>query len=587
MNLRSSLSSKWPEGVPDEIIGFNKPLFSILDNSAREFPEAVYTMFQGASRNFRQVRDTADRISNFLVSEGLVKGDRVAVFLPNIPHYPAIFFGILKAGCVCVTCNPLYKAAELNLQLKDSGAKAVFVMDHPGFYQTALDSIKQTNVRTVVICGIKSYLPVIKGIMGSLLGKIPKAEGHENGHFIFESIVKAFSPDPPKIEINPVKDYALILYTGGTTGIPKGAALTHANLMSNVMSMEEWIRIPETTGGPPIKLRKGGEHTFLGVLPWYHAFGLTLCMLTSCITSSRLVCVPDPRAGRPPFSDVLKSIRKYNITIVIAVPTIYNALVNQPLTKKLDLSSIRACGSGAAPMPAELIRKFEAMTGCIIFEGYGLTETSPVVTANPTNIEQRKIGSVGLPLPGVEIKIIDLADEMKDLSEGEDGEIAVSGPQIMAGYWNKKEENDLVFRDISGKRFFLTGDIGHLDQDGFLVITDRKKDMIVVGGFNVYPADVEGVLYSHPKISQAAVIGVPDKECGELVKAFVQLKPGTDVTAEEIIDFCKENMAAYKRPRIIEFRESLPTSPVGKVLRRVLKDEERDMRNQSSQQGLH
>lgn len=574
MNSKSSLPARWPEGVPPTIKGFNKPLFSILDDSAEKYPEAVYTIFKGSSRSYRQVRETADRVANFLFSRGLVKGDSVAVFLPNLPHYPAIFFGIVKAGCVCVTCNPMYKAHELNLQLKDSGAKAVFVMDHPDFYRTALDAMKQTDVKTVVICNIKSCLPFITGVLGSLLGKIPVAERHEPGHLMFDNIIESFSPDPPGIDIDPMKDNALILYTGGTTGTPKGAALTHANLMSNIMTMEEWIRIPESANGPPLKLRKGGAHTFLGVLPWYHAFGLTLCMLTSCITSSRLVCIPDPRAGRPPFSDVLRSIQKYNITIVIAVPTIYTALVNHPLTKTLDLSCVKACGSGAAPLPVELVRRFEAITGAVIFEGYGLTETSPVVACNPTNIEQRKTGSVGLPLPGVEIKIIGMGGEMRELPQGEDGEIAVSGPQVMAGYWNKKDENNSVFTNIGGRRFFLTGDIGHIDEDGFLVITDRKKDIILVGGFNVYPADVEEVLYSHPKINQAAVIGLPDRESGEMVKAFVQLKAGEEATEEEIMEFCKKSMAGYKRPRKIEFRDGLPTSVVGKVLRRVLREEE-------------
>ena len=298
-------------------------------------------------------------------------------------------------------------------------------------------------------------------------------------------------------------------------------------------------------------------------------------MLCCVKTASRLVCIPDPRAGKPPFTDVLKSIEKYKVTLVIAVPTIYTAMINHPLTDKFDLSSIQGCGSGGAPIPVEVIKQFEAKTGAVIFEGYGLTETSPVITINPTDTETRKIGAVGLPLPNTDIKIVDLDTGSKELAQGEDGEIAVSGPEVMLGYWNNPEANDAVFREIEGKRFFLTGDIGHLDEHGFVVITDRKKDLILVGGFNAYPREIEEVLYTHPKIAQAAVVGIPDPKSGEAVKAFVQLKPGVEATEQEIIAFCKEKLAGYKRPRSIEFRDELPTSVVGKVLRRVLRDEER------------
>jgi len=565
---------KWPEGVSYEVSGYEKPLFSILDDSARDYPNATYTIFQGAMRSFAQVKETAHRIAHFLASRGIEKGDRAAIFLPNIPQYPEIFFGILKAGGVCVTCNPMYKASELNFQLKDSGTKAVFVMDHPLFYPTALQALEGTEVKTVVICNVKSYLPKLKGFVGSLLGKVPKAERHEPGHFMFDEIVKSSPPVAPELKINPLDDGAVILYTGGTTGVPKGASLSHANLMSNVMTTQEWVRVAIEPGGKREQLEKGGVHTYLGVLPWYHSFGLTLVMLCSCDTASRLICIPDPRAGKPPFADVLRAIEKYKATIVVAVPTIYSAVVNHPLRDQFDLTSIVGCGSGAAPLPVEVIKQFEKKTGAVIFEGYGLTETSPVVTINPTNLEQRKIGSVGLPFPNTDVKIVDLDTGLKELPQGEDGEIALSGPQIMLGYWNKPEANQAVFRDIEGKRFFLSGDIGHVDEEGFLVITDRKKDMIIVGGFNAYPKEIEEVLYTHPKVALAAVVGVPDPHTGEAVKAFIQLKPGAEATEEEFFDFCKDTMAGYKRPKSVEFRESLPVSVVGKVLRRVLREEE-------------
>lgn len=564
--------SRWPNGVPYEIDGYEKPLFSILDEAARDYPNSTYTIFNDFRRTFAQVKDTADRVAHFLVSRGIRPKDRVAIFLPNLPHYPEIFFGILKAGAVCVTCNPLYRAEELNFQLRDSGAKAVFVMDHPEFYATAVKAIIGSDVESVVICNVKSYLPRIKGFLGSLLGKIPKADHHQPGHLLYDEVVRSARPDPPKLWIDAIHEAALVLYTGGTTGVPKGACLSHANLLSNVLSTEQWVRLPQESG-PPQMLEKGGAHTYLGVLPWYHSFGLTLCMLMSCKNASRLVCIPDPRAGKPPFTEVLKAIERYKVTIMVGVPTIYSAFVNHPLLDRFDLSSIVGCGSGAAPLPVEVIRQFEEKTGSIIFEGYGLTETSPVITLNPTDPDNRKIGSVGMPYLSVDIKILDLETGMQELPQGQDGEIAASGPQIMLGYWNKPEANQEVFREIDGRRYFLTGDIGHFDEDGFLVITDRKKDMIIVGGFNAYPKEIEEVLYAHPKVALAAVVGVPDPHTGEAVKAFIQLKPGETATEEEFLEFCKDHLSGYKRPRSIEFRESLPTSVVGKVLRRVLRDE--------------
>ena len=564
----------WPDGVPYDVRDYEKPLFSILDDAARDYPNQTYTIFAGATRTFAQVKETADRIAYFLASRSIKKGDPVAIFLPNLPHYPPTFLGILKAGGVCVTCNPRYSDSELNFQLKNSRAKAVFVMDHPTFYPTALRALKGTDVHTVVICNAKSYLPRLKGLLGSILGKIPKADHHEPDHFMFDDAVRSSRPEPPAITINSTEDPALILYTGGTTGVPKGAVLTNANIFSNVRNAEEWVRLRKNPEDPLKRIEKGGKHTYLGVLPWYHSFGLSLVMLSSCMNASRLVCIPDPRAGKPPFTDVLKQIETYKATLIIAVPTIYSAMLNHPLIDKFDLTSIMACGSGAAPLPVEVIKRFEEKIGSIIFEGYGLTETSPILTINPTNKEQRKIGSVGLPTPGTDIKIVDLETGLREMPQGEDGEIAACGPQVMKGYWQNPESNKTVFQEIEGRSYFLTGDIGHIDKDGFLFITDRKKDLVLVGGFNVYPKEIEEILYTHPKVAMAAVIGVPDPHTGEALKAFVQLKPGVKATEEEILEFCKASVAGYKRPHKIEFRDSLPTSIVGKVLRRILRDEE-------------
>jgi len=565
----------WPEGVAREISGYEKPLFSVLDETAKEYPNEVYTIFNDATRTYAQVKDTADRIASFLVSRGIQKGDRVAIFLPNLPHYPAIFFGILKAGAVCVTCNPLYTPNELNYQLNDAGAKVVFCMDHPQFYPTAVEAVQGTGVESVVICSVKSYLPKVKAILGGLLGKIPKAAKYEPGHLFFDDVVAAAKAEPPAVDINPTEDLALIIYTGGTTGVPKGAALVHTNFTYNLAVLAEWGRFVHQPGAAPELMRRGGFHTYLGVLPWYHSFGMTVAMMSACASGSKLICVPDPRAGDPPFTEVLKIVQKNKPTIMPAVPTIFVAFANHAHLDDYDLTSLVGCFSGGAPLPPEVCKRFEEKTGAVIFEGYGLSETAPVATSNPTNTQQRKIGSIGFPVPGTDVKILDIEDATQEMPAGEDGEIAICGPQVMQGYWGKPEEDAKVFTEIDGQRYFLTGDIGHADEDGYLLITDRKKDMIIVGGFNVYPRDVEDILFQHPKVGLAAVVGVPDDKSGETVKAYVQLKPGETAAEEEILEFCKENMAGYKRPKAVEFRDELPVSNVGKVLRRVLRDEDR------------
>ena len=567
-------TEKWPSHVPREIKGFQKPAYTILDDPADNYPEQIFTIFNGGTRTYSQVRDTANRVAAFLAADGIEKGDRVAIFLPNIAHYPAVYFGILKAGAICVTCNPLYTASELNYQLKDSGARTIFCMDHPQFYPTTVDAIKDTDVETVVICNIKSSLPPVKRFLGGVLGKIPHAEQYDPSHHFFDDVVAAASPDPPDVEIDPEKDIATIIYTGGTTGVPKGAALTHANIVFNVNALDQWMQIPEEPGAAPQKVKRGGAHCFLGVLPMYHSFGCNIVMHMASFTGSRLVCIPDPRAGDPPFTDVLKAVEKNRVTIIAAVPTIFVAFTNHPLRDKFDMSSVVACGSGGAPLPVEVAKKFEDCTGSTIFECYGLSETAPLATANPSDREMRKFGSVGFPVSNTDVKILDIVTGTEELPQGEDGEIAICGPQVMDGYWNRPDANEEVFREIDGRRYFLTGDVGHIDSEGYILITDRKKDMIIVGGFNCYPREVEEVLYEHPKVALAAVIGVPDAHSGEKVKAFVQLAPGEAAEEQEILDFCKEKLTGYKRPRSIEFREALPTSLIGKVLRRVLRDEE-------------
>lgn len=565
----------WPEGVSHTVTqDYHFPVFQFLDDSASSYPDKVFTVFNGAFKTFAQVKDTADRIAFFLSQKGISKGDKVAIFLPNLPQFPEILFGILKAGAVAVNCNPVYTPAELKLQLRDSQSKMVFCMDHPQFYPNTVKAIEGTGVKDVIICNIKSYLPKFKAFLGGLLGKIPKASSHEPGHIMFDQMVAQSRPEPPRVEINPEKDTAVMLYTGGTTGVPKGAELTHTNFTYDVSALLEYLRLSHGEGKPAEACYMGGFHTFLGVLPWYHSFGITVALLSAVVSGSRLVCIPDPRAGTPPFTEVLKAVQTYKPTIMPAVPTIFVAFTNHPLVEQYDLSSLMGCFSGGAPLPPEVCRQFEEKTGAVIFEGYGLTETTPVISSNPTNRKTRKIGSIGFPLPGTHVKILDLEDPTKELPLGDDGEIAACGPQVMKGYWQRPDANDEVFVTLEGKRYFLTGDIGHIDEDGYILITDRKKDMIIVGGFNVYPRDVEDILYTNPKVELCAVVGIPHPKSGETVKAFIKLKDGESATLDEITAFCKENMAGYKRPRAIEFRDEIPISNIGKVLRRVLRDEE-------------
>ena len=563
--------SRWPETVKKSIDYPDEPLFALLDNIAAKHPEAPSTLYSGVSHSFSEVKDHADRIANYLASKGLGKGDRIAIFMPNVPMYPPVFFGILKTGATTVTCNPSYKAGELNFQLKDSGAKAVFVFDHPTFAPTAYEAIKGTDVETVVICSIKSFLPKVKALIGGLLGKVPKAPSYEEGTAFYDDIVEQHEAKAPDVSLNPKEDLALILYTGGTTGTPKGAMLTHSNLYSNVLQIDEWVQLEPEGGGTPAKLNPG-EEVFVGALPWYHSYGLTLTMVASYNVGSALLCIPDPRDMKAMLAD----IQNNKGSLLHCVPAIYAGMVNNPAISKYDLSSLKACGSGAAPLPPELAKNFEAVTGATLFEGYGLTETAPMATANPSIKSLRKFGSIGVPISDTYVTILDIETGKKELSQGETGEIAISGPQVMKGYWGKEAETAEVMRDIGGRRYFLTGDVGFMDEDGFFTISDRIKDMINVGGLKAYPREIEDIFFEHPKVEMAAVIGLPkDDDSGdEFVKAFIVLKPGQTATADEFIAWAKEKMAGYKRPREIVFVDSLPMTAVGKVLRRELKEAE-------------
>jgi long-chain acyl-CoA synthetase len=566
---------KWPKDVRRTLEYPKEPIFAMLDRAAEKSGNLPFTVWEGQSRTYSQVRDDANRIANFLASRGIKKGDRVAIFLPNMPHFPAVLFGILKTGAISVNCNPMYKAGELNFQLRDSGAVAVFAFDHPSFTPACYEAIKGTDAKTVIVCSAKDFLPKAKAVLGGLLGKIPKSPYYQKDvTFYYNDIITNYEPNAPKVDISP-EDVAMILYTGGTTGTPKGAALTHSNFVANVRQLHEWVTLLPEDIAKPGRIEYGKE-VFVGALPWYHSYGLTVTLLICVFNACQLVCVPDPRAGKPPLTDLLKALAENKGTIFNCVPALYAGVINHPDVKNYDLKSIKICSSGAAPLPPELAKGFEEATGAILFEGYGLSETSPVTNINPTNRKNRKFGSIGLPISDTIAKILDIETGTKEMAVGETGELAICGPQVMMGYWNRPKETAAVMREIDGRRFFLTGDIGHMDEEGFVIISDRKKEMINVGGLKAYPREIEDMFYEHPKVKMVAAIGVPRPEdpSNEFVKAFIVLKDGVQATGQEFIDWAKDRMAGYKRPREVEFRDSIPLSQVGKVMHRTLREEE-------------
>lgn len=573
----------WPKHARKTIDYPKEPLFAMLDRAAEKSGNLPYTVFMGKSQTFAEVQEHADKIANFLVSKGIKEGDRVAIFLPNVPHFPAVFFGALKAGAKVVTCNPLYKAGELNFQLKDTDAQIVFALDHPIFTPTCYEAIKGTDVHTVIVCSVKPFLSKAKAIIGSLIGKVPKSPYYEEDKTVFyEQILTEYEPNAPVVNVDPM-DTAVLIFTGGTTGSPKGAELTHYNLTSNVLQINEWVYLEDED----VQGRAGGvlyeEEVFVGAVPWYHSYGLTLTLLMATWYAGKLVCIPDPRSGKPPLSDLLSELANTKGTVLNCVPALYAAIANHPNVEKYDLSSVGICSSGAAPLPPEVAKAFEAVTGTLLFEGYGLTETSPVTHINPTNSRYRKFGSIGLPISDTICKILDMDTGMKEMPLGEIGEIAIHGPQVMKQYYQKPEETAHVMREIDGKRYFLTGDVGHIDENGYTFISDRKKQMINVGGMKAYPREIEDIFFTHPKIQMAAAIGLPREEdpSNEFVKAYIVLKDGETGTPEEFIEWARGKMAGYKRPKEIDIIDSLPMSSVGKVLRRVLRDAEMEKREKN------
>ncbi len=538
-------------GVPSTLEYPKEPLFRLLERSAERHPDRIATSFFGATLTYRQLDDLVNRFANALKTMGVVKGDRVGLLLPNCPQFLIGYFGALKAGAVVVATNPLYVEREVEHQFNDAGLTFALVFSRRYPLVNALRS--RTALQRVVVTSIKAYFPPLLRFLYTVAKE--KKEGDRqairSGDLDLKTILRSSPATRPDVPVS-ADDLALLQYTGGTTGAPKAAAASHFNLVADTLQMRAWLGLSD---GP----------RFLAVIPFFHVYGMVACMSLTLASAGTLYLHP-----KFDVKEVLETIRDAKIEYFPGVPTMYVAVNNSPLAPQYDLRSVKACVSGAAPLPVEVKRKFEELTGGKLVEGYGLSEAPTATHCNPLRGENRE-GSIGLPLPDVECKIVDVSDGVTEKPVGEAGELCIRAPEVMQGYWNRPDETSLALRD----GWLHTGDIAKMDEDGYFYIVDRKKDMIISGGYNVYPRDVEEVLFSHPKVKEAAVAGVPDPKWGETVTAFVVLKEGEAVTADEVKAFCRERLAAYKVPSVVEFRGSLPKTLVGKVLRRVLTEEVR------------
>jgi long-chain acyl-CoA synthetase len=550
---------RYDKNVPRSLAYPNVPLFKFLDDAAAKFPDRVAVTFLGKQITYRTLLAMVDSFARGLSELGVKKGDRVALYLPNVPHMIIGYYGVLKAGGVCVMTNPLYTERELAHQVKDSGAKVLVTLDLD-LTLTKVNAIKdQVGLERVIVGRVSDFLPFPKNLLYPIAKRKDLATMPSSSAYVrFRDLLSRSAPVPPSVAVEP-DDVGVLMYTGGTTGVSKGAMLTHRNLVANALQVWCWATSGAMSDTP--------QDSLLAVLPLYHSFAMTVCMNLAVRAGARVILFPS--RPKPDLSDLLTMIRDEQPTLLPGVPTLYTAMANNPRIKDYKVNSIRVCVSGAAPLPNEVLQRFETITGAKILEGYGLSETSPVASCGPLQGE-RKVGSIGIPMPNTELRIMDQDAGTTELKQGEPGEICIKGPQVMKGYWNRDEETKSVLRD----GWLYTGDIGKMDEDGYFFIVDRKKEMIITGGFNIYPREVEEVLYAHPKVLEAAVIGVPDERSGARVKAFVVLREGEIATADEIIAFCREQLAAYKVPKHVEFRKELPKSNIGKVLRRVLKEEE-------------
>jgi long-chain acyl-CoA synthetase len=522
-----------------------RPLGEILRLTAADVPDRPATAFLGAHLTWAEIRKLSDRLATALARSGISKGDRVGIMLPNCPQYVIAAFAILRIGGIVVNVNPLYTPREIVVVAADSGMRVLLTLDV--LAPQALGVRNQTSLEAILITSVAEY--------SAAAAQCPTVEGTMR---LSDVLAGVGEPDMPAVSIDPENDVAVLQYTGGTTGVPKGAMLTHYNIFANVIQTTVLHHADQTRG----------QERILLVIPFFHIYGFTVGMMAGAWQGAQQILIP-----RYEVESLLTAIRDYRPTYFPAVPTIYISLLNHPKAIEYGIDKVRGFNSGSAPLPVEVIDQFERMTGGTLNEGYGLSEASPVTHTTPS-LSRRKPGSIGIPLPDTDIKIVDLEQGTREVPVGADGELCIAGPQVMKGYWNRPDETEIALRnDDSGRAWLYTGDVARMDEDGYSYIVQRKKDMIIVSGFNVYPSEVESVLFSHPAVMEAAVIGVPHHYYGEVVKAFVVPKPGARITTEELGSHCAANLAEFKRPVEIELRESLPKSAVGKILRRALREE--------------
>lgn len=546
--------SHYEEGVPHTVAIPNQTMAEVFAEAVRKFPQNTAVIYYGRSFDYRTLDALVQRCAAALAQLGVKKGDRVALILPNVPQYPIVHYAVMQLGAIAVPTNPLYVERELELQLKNSGAEIAVALD---LLYPRLEAVRdKTALREVIYTSARDYLPAplrwLYPMKAKRTGKWIVIPQQARTHDLVKLLKNNFAA-PPRVAVAP-DDIAILLYTGGTTGISKGAVLTHRNLVANLAQVRAWFT----------QCREGQE-VILGALPFFHSYGMTSCLHMSVYLGSSVIHIP-----RFEVELVLKSLQKYKVTLFSGVPTMYVAVNNSSALHKYNLDTVRACMSGGAALPLSVAKQFETNAkGARLVEGYGLSETSPVTHCNPI-LGQRKEGSIGLPMPNTDAIILD-PETHEPVLPNEVGELALRGPQVMQGYWQMAEETRRVFHND----WMLTGDMAKMDDEGYFYIVDRKKDMIIAGGFNIYPREIEEVLYQHPKVLEAAVIGAHDAYRGETVKAFVVLREGERATEEEIIAYCQQHLARFKAPKLVEFRKELPKSLIGKVLRRVLSEEER------------
>ncbi len=544
----------YQKGVPEYIKYEEICMPDILERTAVQFPKNAALIFQGYKLNFTQLAEMVSKFATCLNDFGVKKGDAVAILLPNMIPCVAAFFAVLKVGAITVMNNPLYSDRELEYQFNNSGAKVLITIDLLG--NRMIDLRPRTSIKQIIITSLGDYLPFPKNILFPLVAKKKKLAADVKAAadvYRWKDLIAKYPPHPPQVNIT-FEDIAMYQYTGGTTGISKGVELTHSNLSKQAQQLSAWF--PD--------LEKGKER-MLGALPYFHVFGMSCVMNISVFNGWSQVLIP-----RPQPEALLEAIKKFKPSFAPLVPTMYIGLLNLPALKKTDVSFITGAFSGSAPLPVEVIRNFENITKGVIVEGFGMTETTPVTHINPFADGARKIGSIGVPISDTLCRIVDLEEGKKDMPIGERGELIIKGPQVMRGYKDNPSETANTLRN----GWIYTGDIATMDEDGYFYIVDRKKDMIITGGYNVYPRDVDEIFYMHPKVQEACAIGIPDPKRGENIKVFVVLKEGQTATAEELIEFAKTKLAVYKLPTEIEFRKELPKTNVGKILRKELRAEE-------------